>query len=563
MHSRKDWKGLPALGFGLTRTGVTAALLACLGLLVAGPPASSQPVVPPQFEDRVVATGFGAPTAMAWVPDGRLLIASKTAGIYVYSNGADSTRAVNLHSVLCYDWERGVTGVAVDPQFALNHYVYVYYTFKKHGVCDTGTANSPVNRVSRFVLRDDGVITPASEVVLLDNIPSPSGVHNAGTLEFGNDGYLYVTVGDGGCDYAGDSGCQAQNDAARDRQVLLGKVLRITRDGDIPPTNPYVGPDSGRCNLAGRTAASVCQETFAWGLRNPFKLAFDPNAENNRFFINDVGGGGWEEIDLGQVGADYGWNVREGPCAVGAPTSCGPPPAGMTNPIYAYHHDSGCTAVTAAAFTPLGLWPREFDASYLFGDFVCGKLFRAVPSPGGGLVVNEFATGLGANGIVAANFGPHGSGQALYWLHYSAHELHRIAYTGAANRAPVANADADPEWGPLPLSVTFDASTSNDPDGDPLTYEWDFGDGSSGEGVTATHTYAQAGTYSATLTVRDDRSGVDDVEVRIDAGNEPPQPSIGSPTKASRFSVGGTILLRGLATDPEDGSLPSESLTWR
>jgi glucose/arabinose dehydrogenase len=134
------------------------------------------------------------------------------------------------------------------------------------------------------------IVDPTTEKVLIDNIPSPNGNHNAGDLSFGKDGYLYVSVGDGGCDYKGDSGCGGSNDASRDRDILLGKVLRITRDGQIPSTNPYTGTTSARCNLTGRTdPGKTCQETFAWGLRNPFRFAFDPNATGTRFFINDVG----------------------------------------------------------------------------------------------------------------------------------------------------------------------------------------------------------------------------------------------------------------------------------
>ncbi|MBA2490711.1 MAG: PQQ-dependent sugar dehydrogenase [Gammaproteobacteria bacterium] len=98
----------------------------------------------------------------------------------------------------------------------------------------------------------------------------------------------------------------------------MGKILRITRDGGIPPNNPFMGANSARCALTGRTTAGKhCQETFATGLRNPFRMAFDPNAASTRFFINDVGQITWEEINLGQAGADYGWNLREGPCPTG------------------------------------------------------------------------------------------------------------------------------------------------------------------------------------------------------------------------------------------------------
>ena len=203
------------------------------------------------------------------------------------------------------------------------------------------TSLAPVNRVARFTLRDDNVIDPASEAVLLDNIPSPGGGHNAGDLGFGKDGYLYVSVGDGYCDYAGDSGCAANNDAARPARAARKDSPHNAERGN-PGGQPWRGTDSARCNISGRTTPGKrCQETWAWGLRNPFRFAFDPTAIGTRIFINDVGERTWEEIDLGQPGADYGWNVREAPCGQGIGRGLWIPPPGMTDPIYAYLHGQG------------------------------------------------------------------------------------------------------------------------------------------------------------------------------------------------------------------------------
>jgi glucose/arabinose dehydrogenase len=156
-------------------------------------------------------------------------------------------------------------------------------------------------------------------VPLLDNMfVDPQGRHSGCDLAFGKDGFLYMTVGDGYCDYAGNSGCAGLNDAARDKHVVLGKILRITRGGAVPPGNPFAST-GGRCNTTGRTTQGPhCQETFAWGLRNPFRFAFDPNATGTRFFVNDTGQNHWEEINEGQAGADFGWNLREGHCARGS-----------------------------------------------------------------------------------------------------------------------------------------------------------------------------------------------------------------------------------------------------
>lgn len=555
-----DWKEVrarkPLLCF---LTGF--ALLACFNAA----PASA--AVPPDFEDTLV-TKVSGPTALAFTPDRRMLITSHFGELRVYKNGALlPAPAIDLGPRICSDKERGLLGVAVDPAYSdpTNHYIYLYYTFKKFGGCEYSSSQSPVNRVSRFKLSDSSIVDPASEEVLIDNIPSPDGIHNAGDLQFGKDGNLYVSIGDGGCDYQGNSGCGSQNDASRDPHVLLGKILRVTPSGGIPAANPFQGPGTARCNLAGRTdPGKKCQETFVSGLRNPFRIALDPNAAGPRLFINDVGQSTWEEIDLGQAGADYGWNVREGHCARGSSTDCGSPPAGMTNPIYDYNHDTGCTAVTGGAFVPNGTWPSQYDGAYLYGDFTCGKIFALKPV-GGGFTATEFVTGLGDLSAVVMAFGPHGSGRALYYTTYNlGGQIRRVAYTGSVNRAPVARAVANPPYGNLPLDVGFDGSASSDPDGDSLTYDWDFGDGTShGTGATTRHIYTQAGTYTAILRVRDGQNAIGTARIRIDAGNNPPAPTIELPAPGTRFRVGQTITLNGTATDPEDGPLPDSALSWR
>jgi glucose/arabinose dehydrogenase len=398
--------------------------------------------VPTRREDVLVAN-VGAPTAIAFTPDGRLLITTQGGQLRVFQNGnLAPTPALDLSSRVCSNSERGLLGVAVDPNFTNNNFIYLYYTFMKSPPnCPTGQPTNglnPVNRVSRFIFGSDNLVIPGSEIVLIDNILSPNGNHNGGDLQFGKDGFLYIGVGDGGADYAGDSGGGGANDAARDRHVLLGKILRITRDGDIPPTNPFVQSlNSARCNITGiTTPTNWCQEIFATGLRNPFRLAFDPNAPGTRFFINDVGEGAWEEIDEGISGADYGWNIREGPCANGSTTNCGQQPAGLTNPIFPYQHTSDCSAsgvrgnsITGGAFVPRGVWPPQFEGAYLFGEFVCGKIFQLSPNGAGGFTASEFVTGLGSGSAVTLIFGPNQGTQALYYTSFAGGgQVRRISF---------------------------------------------------------------------------------------------------------------------------------------
>jgi glucose/arabinose dehydrogenase len=557
-------------GYGVIRKGnIKKYLLFLIALIISfstlGWMTTRPAALPPDFTDELV-TDVSRPTALAFTPDGRLLIATQDGSLRVHQDGSLlPTPALNLSSVICSDSERGLLGIAVDPAFTVNHYIYLYYTFKKFEGCPRNDPESPVNRVSRFILPDDDVVMTTTQVLLLDNIPSPNGNHNAGDLHFGQDGYLYVSVGDGGCDYAGDSGCAGSNDAARDEHVLLGKILRITRDGAIPPSNPFQGAGTARCNTGSTTPGNQCQETFAWGLRNPFRFAFRPGTL--QFHINDVGQNRWEEIDEGVSGADYGWNVREGHCVTGSSTNCPAPPAGMTDPIYDYNHNTGCSSITGGAFVPLGIWPVAYDNVYLFSDYVCGKVFQLVPNGGGGFSASEFASGLGNSSVVTMIFGPHNTTQALYYTTYAGGgQVRRISYTGTNNRSPVAVASANPTYGSSPLPVAFDASASSDLDGDPLSFDWDFGDGdvlTQTTDFTATHTYLADGVYTATLTAYDGQEGVSaPALVRIDVGNTPPTPTIIFPLTTTRFYVGQTLTLQGSALDAQDGALPESALSW-
>jgi glucose/arabinose dehydrogenase/PKD repeat protein len=543
-------------------------MVVAVGVLLAPAPAAGALTLPPGFDDQPVAD-YGYPTGFAFVPDGRIIAISQIGRVRIYKNGAlNPTPAIDMGvsglDRICSNYERGLLGVAVDPGFHDNHYIYLYYTYKNNSDCPSYPDTGPVNRLSRFVLGDDDQINPATEFVLLDNIPSPYGVHNAGDVHFGNDGYLYVSVGDGGCDGTGATTCGGGNQAAQFKHVLSGKILRIESDGHIPPDNPFTGPGTTRCNATGQTApGQTCQEIWALGLRNPFRFTMDPNAAGTQLVINDVGQDKWEEIDKGVAGANYGWPVREGPCAFDSYTDCGPPPEGMTNPWYVYDHTAGCTAITDGAFVPSGLWPSQYDGSYIYSDLVCGKMFQLTDDGSGGLTSTEFASG--PVNLIDLGFGPYGNTQALYYTSWGdTSGLRRITYSGSSNRSPTATISGGPTNGALPLSVDFDGSQSSDPDNDPLTFDWDFGDGSPhASSAQASHTYTTTGTYTAKLTVSDGRGGTSTATQRIDAGNEAPVPTINSPFYNEHFAVGETIALSGTASDAEDGDLPDSALTWQ
>ena len=408
------------------RASITVAFALLVGVFTCvayAEQASAAANVPDGFSDQTVLDQIDAPIALAFTSDGRMLITSKAGELWVYEEGqTDPSVALDLTAQVCANSaERGLLGVAVDPNFATNHYVYLYYTAQVGPDCDS---RNEVNRVSRFTMSGNAVDETIGEDVLVDNIPSPNADHNAGDLHFGVDGKLYVSVGDGGCNYLMPGKCQYENAAARYGNVLLGKILRINPDGSVPDDNPFVDePDSAPCadEADGQIEAGrVCQETCARGFRNPFRFAVNPNATGPRLFVNDVGGRKWEEIDNLQPGADYGWNLCEGrhdnPDRRGRVDCNGP---NFTGPIHEYNHKwTNCESITGGAFVPEGVWPTSYDDAYLFGDFVCGKSFKLTQKAGGGYGRNLF-TRVPRPGPIAMDFGPHGTGQALYYTTFA------------------------------------------------------------------------------------------------------------------------------------------------
>ena len=219
-------------------------------------------------------SGLTDPTSFAFLPDGRIIVTQKDGRLFLVVEGRPLTSAI-LTLQPSEENERGVSGVTVDPDFAQNGYIYVYYTTSVQSclgpTCDQASRAAaqsepypgPKNRVSRFTLAGDAV-DPDSETVILDGIPSDSGYHNAGCMAFGPDGYLYLTTGDGG-----ETAAHAQ-----DLNSLSGKVLRIAADGSVPADNPYVGVPGAR------------GEVWSLGFRNPWKFTFD---ERGRLLVGDVG----------------------------------------------------------------------------------------------------------------------------------------------------------------------------------------------------------------------------------------------------------------------------------
>lgn len=306
-------------------------------------------LLPAGFREVVVASALSNPTAMQFSPDGRIFVAEQAGRLRVIKNGTLlPTPFVTL--TVSSAGERGLLGIAFDPDFAANQFVYVYYT---------ATTPAVHNRISRFTASGD-VALPGSEHVIFELDPlSGATNHNGGAIAFGPDGKLYAAVGENA------NGANAQS-----LSNVLGKMLRINRDGSIPSDNPFYATASGN-NRA----------IWALGLRNPFTFAFDP--AGSALFINDVGENTWEEINSGVAGANYGWPLNEGATS---------DPAFRT-PIYSYSHDNGCAITGGAFYAPTTFaFPPAYARDYFFADF-CGGWIRTL-DPAGGNTVEPFASGI-------------------------------------------------------------------------------------------------------------------------------------------------------------------------
>ncbi len=373
-----------------------------------GAPAVSAAIVPAGFTDVQVAA-LGASTGLVGLPDGTVLVLEQLGRVRLIRDDALlPAPALTMSLFPCNGGERGLLGVAVDPHFKANRWLYLYFTRPSRG-----SPGDCVNRVSRFTMSAD-TIDPASEVVLVDNISARNGNHNGGDVEIGGDGFLYISVGDAGTNPRGGS---ALNTAAQDLSLLNGKILRVVPStGEPAPGNPISGAGTESCRIRGNlpsTPTTLCQELFAWGLRNPFRFAFDPNTGVDRFFINDVGQGTREEVDEGGIGRNYGWPSREGQCALGLTPPCPTPalPAGFTDPITDYPRTLG-QVITGGAFIPNGHWPAEYDGGYLFADAGSGNMWLRRAN-GSIDYAAPFATGVG--GIADMAFVTTKESIALYY----------------------------------------------------------------------------------------------------------------------------------------------------
>ncbi len=490
-----------------------SALLFILLSLTATAPAAT---LPAGFAETVITADLQSPTAMAFAPDGRLFVCQQGGQLRVIKNGTlleTPFLTVSTDST----GERGLLGVAFDPNFSTNHWVYIYYT-----VLDTPLHN----RVSRFTANGD-VAVAGSEVPILDlDSLSSATNHNGGALHFGPDGKLYIAVGDNA------KGANAQTLTNR-----LGKILRINKDGSIPADNPFFN-----------TAAGDNRVIWALGLRNPYTFAFQPGT--GRMFINDVGQNTWEEINDGIVGSNYGWPTTEGPTT----------DPHFRAPIFAYQHGSGAMtgcAITGGAFynPATNQFPLSYVGKYFFADYCSGWIRLLNPANN---TATAFATGIARP--VDLQVAADGS---LYYLARGTGSVFRIRYP--ANQAPSITSHPASKTVSVGQSATFTVQASGVA---PLGYQWQRNGVNIGGATSASYTLTDAqlsdsGAKFRAVVTNDFGSATSKAATLTVTSDQPPEGSITAPAAGTLYSAGDTINYAGTGTDPEDGTLPASAFTWR
>jgi glucose/arabinose dehydrogenase len=464
--------------------------------------------VPNGFQKNlVIADGLNLPTKFAFAPDGRIFITEKAGAVRLYQNGQlEAEPLINIP--VATDGDLGLLGIALDPNFTTNGYLYLHYT----GV-------DKFTNIGRLKLNGNTLV---EGLVILYTTTGPSDrTHTGGGITFGGDGKLYFTFGD-----------SLHRPNSQDLTNSFGKVMRLNSDGSIPHDNPYFG------------VAGALDEIWAYGLRNPFTMHYDPI--NDLMLVADVGENTWEEINVIKKGANYGWPGAEGDCGACI----------YENPLYAYNHDGQTASISLGTVYTGNQLPPDYRNSILFGDYARGfikSVGLAVHDHGDNHdpVVEEMQDfDLEAGTVVDLQAMPDGS---VYFLNVYPGQLFKVQYQ-PVNPAPIVKINVNTNGGQAPLTVNFNSFGTTDPNGDPLIYAWNFGDGTTSNLQNPTKIYNQNGRYRVQLTVADGDNTSISEPLFIQVGT-PPVINVVFPTEGDTYVAGDIINYSTTATDGKGNAI--------
>ena len=462
---------------------------------------------------------------MQFAPDGRLFVTQQSGALRVIKNGALLPTPF-LTLTVDSTGERGLLGVAFDPDFAANQFVYVFYT---------ATTPAVHNRISRFKANGDVADTSVGEVVLLDfdNLSSATN-HNGGAIHFGPDGKLYAAHGD-----------NANGSNAQTLGNLLGKIVRMNPVSDptaqVPTDNPFFSTATGKNRLI-----------WTLGLRNPFTFSIQPGT--GLTYVNDVGQSAWEEINDARAGRNFGWPTTEGLFTAASFPQ-------FTNPSFAYGHGSaapaGC-AITGGAFynpsTPT--FPFVFQGKYFFTDYCSGWIYYIDPASPASATL--FAASISAP--VDLKVGSDGS---LYYLARGTGSVGRISPSNTG--APQIVTHPVSQTVLLGRTATFTVSATGSL---PLAYQWqkngvDIPGETSASMMTLPALQFDNNTTYRCRVSNSHGTVMSNIATLTVQTNLPPAVTILTPAVGSRYSGGTTLSFSGSAFDPQEGTVPTSRLTWR
>lgn len=519
---------------------LACALVVLMVLVVT--PAPAQP--PAGFTNEVLKSGLTAPTSIAFLPDGRLLILQKTGQILIADTQDNPLVTAPYMTITNIDAgeERGLLAIVLDPLFGVsNDYFYVYYM--------PGTPQHA--RVARFTHQENsgGLSSTgdlASEFVLWEDTEDYfAKFHYGGGLDFGPDGTIFFTVGE-----------HNMPSLAQDLSRPNGKILRFNSDGTIPGDNYGMSDGPG---------GAIYDYIWSYGLRNPFRAKWD--FTYGKMFIGEVGGNdnsiSREDVHLATLsnpGTNYGWPDCEGYCDNPDFPLCDC--VVDDDPLFSYPHNGAGASVTGGFVYRGSLFPSSYQGVYFFGDYTKKFIRYLTLDAGGNTVTGDFDFDMDSGSVIFLGEGLDG---AIYYTTYSG-KVQRIVYD-SGNLAPtITSKSATPTSGPAPLQVTFDA-TVNDPEGDPMTWLWVFGDGDSLAGAvaggvvpTALHTYTANGPYGPYLVVDDGSNTRVSPPIAVTVGS-PPSVTIDTPPDGLTFVAGDSIYYSATAFDPDE-TLDGSNYAW-